>query len=1065
MGFTFASEQLAIEHSIEQDRREKEKTLTPMTAEEKAENTLVDAYRTEQNLKGKVSENFFEALINHAGAENNPLLALDQALEESLKPQRGKPHHLKKLLQTLAVHEVERSVKKNESSNAKTTKKEQEEAKKQRIAEKELELGRVLLAVLVQGMVNEVISVYGSTFDDVKQLTAERLLRKIVPSVKIEILVRFGYAGTSQKIARQNSQRLETHLKKDMVDVDAFFEQFGLDKDAFDLTIKSMIEVIAGLSGLFEKIDNSDSYKPSQLLLDKLKREGMKVYLNPIHLSMPMISPPDDWGMNQRGGYYYSKYLSLDKHIPLNKFIESWKNMMMSFEMPEVYSAVNALQATAWQINHDVLKVVKAVYGSDATNLTSSRLQDLNNKANGNYKDRENKPHIMLKRRLGLDSEQQFTYQVLLEDLEKQPAFWYPWTMDARGRLYPKAPWLSIQSDDFARGILQFADRKPVTSEEAKSYLAVHGSQFVQKKIMKSNLGIEDCLNLTADERYRWIKEHQQDIIDSANDPLKNTWWTDVADNELWQFLAFCFAWRDMSEGKPIALPVMMDGSCNGLQHMSALTQSALIAKQTNLTHNERPEDIYTYIKDKVNAYLDNPSHPDKHTQNPAKTNRAFILDWIKEQPNFMSRDISKKVVIGFSYGSRKYKDKILEALQSLDIFKTLQDNKAPPIDASIIDFANTLFVWEGDENNHIEGSIKFDKPDSINVSEKTEDDENNNSDDDVKEESNDYKTIVFSNHQFNIRPNLANAIAWLNQPEETDEAIIKRHRQVLSAWLRDRLASYLALQFKEVMEEELKDAVSLMDWLMECTKQFGALPTCWLSPVGVPVLQDKFIKRVRKQTKKEREKAEKEGKKPKEYEPGDLIESIESQLYGVFYRGLQQKNPDMPDVSKDIKTRIYINSMKETVDKVGQRTAIPPNFIHSLDASHLMMTVNSAVKEGIDQFAMVHDSYGTHAEDAPKLARILREKFIELHSTPQLQKMQEWITLVQGVLNQQPIDALTNNPAQQTMLKQLEQRVAAFSEEEKATKSNMTLKPFAPASDSSTFNLEEVKQARYFFS
>jgi DNA-directed RNA polymerase len=43
------------------------------------------------------------------------------------------------------------------------------------------------------------------------------------------------------------------------------------------------------------------------------------------------------------------------------------------------------------------------------------------------------------------------------------------------------------------------------------------------------------------------------------------------------------------------------------------------------------------------------------------------------------------------------------------------------------------------------------------------------------------------------------------------------------------------------------------------------------------------------------------------------------------------------------------------------QRTAFPPNFVHSLDATHMSMTSLRMKELGL-QFAAVHDSYWTHA-------------------------------------------------------------------------------------------------------
>jgi len=66
--------------------------------------------------------------------------------------------------------------------------------------------------------------------------------------------------------------------------------------------------------------------------------------------------------------------------------------------------------------------------------------------------------------------------------------------------------------------------------------------------------------------------------------------------------------------------------------------------------------------------------------------------------------------------------------------------------------------------------------------------------------------------------------------------------------------------------------------------------------------------------------------------------------------------------------------------DKQRSRNGIAPNFVHSMDASHLQLTVNAAYEHGIHHFAMIHDSFGCHASDASDLAAILRDTFVKMY-------------------------------------------------------------------------------------
>lgn len=72
--------------------------------------------------------------------------------------------------------------------------------------------------------------------------------------------------------------------------------------------------------------------------------------------------------------------------------------------------------------------------------------------------------------------------------------------------------------------------------------------------------------------------------------------------------------------------------------------------------------------------------------------------------------------------------------------------------------------------------------------------------------------------------------------------------------------------------------------------------------------------------------------------------------------------------------------SVTDSVDKKKQLQAFPPNFIHSLDATHMMLSALEAQAQGLS-FSAVHDSFWTHAADIDKLNSLLRDAFIRMHS------------------------------------------------------------------------------------
>jgi DNA-directed RNA polymerase len=69
------------------------------------------------------------------------------------------------------------------------------------------------------------------------------------------------------------------------------------------------------------------------------------------------------------------------------------------------------------------------------------------------------------------------------------------------------------------------------------------------------------------------------------------------------------------------------------------------------------------------------------------------------------------------------------------------------------------------------------------------------------------------------------------------------------------------------------------------------------------------------------------------------------------------------------------------TLKASDQANGISPNFVHSLDAAALQITVCELhQQEGVEEFCMVHDSYGTLAADAELLSRYLREVFVWMY-------------------------------------------------------------------------------------
>jgi DNA-directed RNA polymerase len=83
--------------------------------------------------------------------------------------------------------------------------------------------------------------------------------------------------------------------------------------------------------------------------------------------------------------------------------------------------------------------------------------------------------------------------------------------------------------------------------------------------------------------------------------------------------------------------------------------------------------------------------------------------------------------------------------------------------------------------------------------------------------------------------------------------------------------------------------------------------------------------------------------------------------------------------VTKRIEAAVHIGY--ETKLK-GEKceNAVSPNFVHALDASHLVLTAIAAAKEGITDTATVHDSFGCLPCHAERYNEIIRETFVRMY-------------------------------------------------------------------------------------
>ena len=217
---------------------------------------------------------------------------------------------------------------------------------------------------------------------------------------------------------------------------------------------------------------------------------------------------------------------------------------------------------------------------------------------------------------------------------------YFCYNADYRGRIYPLAGQFSPQGSDISRGMLEFANGvtvDPVTDIDAIRQIAI---------VIANNFG-EDKISL--DDREMWTSFNTENILACADDFENNRWWMEA--DKPFLFLQGCLEWKKYIDAKESGetfvstLPIGFDGSCNGIQHYSALFLDPVGAEAVNLINSDVPSDVYQQVADQALVIA-------KNTKGKADKLIVEIND--KLEGKLFGRKVAKRSVMTLPYGVSK---------------------------------------------------------------------------------------------------------------------------------------------------------------------------------------------------------------------------------------------------------------------------------------------------------------------------------------------------------------------------------------------------------------------------
>ena len=244
--------------------------------------------------------------------------------------------------------------------------------------------------------------------------------------------------------------------------------------------------------------------------------------------------------------------------------------------------AIDKLQGVEWEINTRVLEALKKRPISDEPEENDAKEQ----------------------RRRSKYIEHHFIV-AKAEALKDYDGFYQTFEVDYRGRMYNTEPFLNFQSSDEAKGLLKFKQYKELT-EDGEFWLAVHTAASYNESYNKEDIpewcemdyktyldseGLDDISvdKMTLNDRAQWTFQNADRIISWAeNDEVR------LEAEKPYVFLACCFEWQEIElYGTTTSIPVSIDGSNNGWQHLGAISKDSHTGKLVGLIPVDIQQDFY----------------------------------------------------------------------------------------------------------------------------------------------------------------------------------------------------------------------------------------------------------------------------------------------------------------------------------------------------------------------------------------------------------------------------------------------------------------------------------------
>ena len=405
---------------------------------------------------------------------------------------------------------------------------------------------------------------------------------------------------------------------------------------------KESINILVPTEDLLNSLNNKDNtyYLPHKLPMVVRPKPYYRIKLSNGHIKEHL------------GGYLLNDVAYTDEIIK-----QKWNNKKDTEIRDEnvIYDLVNNINCVGFKVNTDVLNFIN----------TYRYIYDLIDTDKDNFNNLLAKPKLNESEYIKLESYlskkvQDKNILGIAKAYSNLHEFFLPVRLDFRGRLNCISEYLNYQSSELAKALLLFSKPEKIykTDISAIYFLKSYGANCFGNKLDKKSWN----------ERAKWVDDNIDDIINFKNGKLIKQ-----SENKL-MFIAFCFEYNRLLDSFDNVnttyfetyLPIRLDATCNGYQHIALLSLDTNLARELNLTKSSKsdtPKDYYSFIGiNLVSLYKRKLTLPNLSELDRECYTRLSILDVIRE--------LLKRAVMVKPYNATPFKivESIKEAFQPVNV-------------------------------------------------------------------------------------------------------------------------------------------------------------------------------------------------------------------------------------------------------------------------------------------------------------------------------------------------------------------------------------------------------------